>query len=1352
MSPIVERTCSVIQQLNSTDVHKLAVMPLECLRNLQSYVLLGPPGIGKTTSFQAEAEAERGIYLSARDFLTLNEWPKWKGKVLFIDGLDEVRVGEMNKRAPFDNIRKNLARLGKPRFRLSCREAEWMGPNDERHLQKISMDGHVTVVRLDPLTLEDARLLLSGDHNVKDPDKFINHAKSVGIDGLLSNPQTLQLLAKAVGSGPAWPQSKTEVFEKACTVLVEEHNEEHAIFQQIVPQSDLLEVAGEICAIVLLTGNYGCSLKAPQVEGVIQGSEVFEANGEANTRVFGTKLFEKTTNSAFTPIHVHVAEFLAGKHLASLVDNGLAIGRILSLMTYNDGVVVSHLRGVAAWLAALSPTSRPEIMCRDPVGTVLYGDVRNFSLVEKQQLVEGIRRCLSEDRQLLPKLVDDSRVGELFSENALHVFNEAFAKLSSHDQQSQHFVRFLVSALKHETVHAGLDETLWTIVRDAAWHDGTRVEVLEVLFSNSISNLDNGKFKELISDIQASAVEDFEDELKGALLEHLYGTSMSLREIIDFLDEPKAPSLIGRYQVFWLNLELDGADTEQIETSLDRIVHRMESYRILNSRLAMSAALHGKVFLRMLAALVRRTAAQNTEKLIDWLGFAFREQFQDVQGTRMLVRAIEQNLEAQKAIISKHVQVSLDARDFDKQMKQINDVLFRVDFQSLLGNWLLDEALVAPDERVAIWLIEETAGAVHSAPKSNGSRKADVKNSLSGHYTLSYAFEKRLMELENSDKQWRQDHEEHFRSKQQRQEKWRKLIENEETALQQNRAPSGFLDQLARVYFGEVYDIEGDSPNERLRDLIGDNSRIVNVVLDALRNAIGRDDVPDQASVLDLRRNNRIHNLSLPILAGLQENSATGDFTCVEGNEQRIRTALAIYYSVRLLDTSEHPPQWLVRLAESSPEIYAEVLVDAVRFRWEDVDECRAITRELATAVEYAEVARIAIVPLLNSFPVRCSNRQLDALAYLLRAATTLDASIELDDLVRKKLTRKSMDIGQRVYWLGVGLLLNSDEYFRPIESYLGSSDKRVGHFVGFLSEQVASKTWIESFAPQIMRSLIRLIATRYRPLNIVLDLNFSAESSQASRCVSSLIDQLSQDPSELAMQCINELRHDQDLVAWHGRFNDASNRQQQIRRECSFKYRSVKSVIGTLKNEKPSNVADLKAAVLGALDRVRGALRDGDTSGWRKYWNVDSYNRARDPKPENGCRDILVDDLRPFLRSMQISIYPEVAYSNDKKCDLTTISGDFKLPLEVKLSHSRDLWTAIEDQLVPRYTRDPESEGHGVFIVFWFGEKESIQPTPLSGTRPSSAIDLEQRLEATLSVVSGTKISVSVLDVSSDY
>ena len=155
MNCIVARTCTEVPQNDTRQVRDSPSRPLAAFRTVPAYVLLGDPGSGKSTSFEAERDAlgEDACLATARDFLALepNAHPEWRGKTLFIDGLDEVRAGSADVRTPFDELRRRLDSLGRPRFRLSCREADWLGPNDRTNLVRVSPDAGLTVLRLDPL-------------------------------------------------------------------------------------------------------------------------------------------------------------------------------------------------------------------------------------------------------------------------------------------------------------------------------------------------------------------------------------------------------------------------------------------------------------------------------------------------------------------------------------------------------------------------------------------------------------------------------------------------------------------------------------------------------------------------------------------------------------------------------------------------------------------------------------------------------------------------------------------------------------------------------------------------------------------------------------------------------------------------------------------------------------------------------------------------------------------------------------------------------------------------------------------------------------------------------------------------
>ena len=231
MNCIVARTCTEVPQNDTRQERDLLSRPLAAFRTVPAYVLLGDPGSGKSTSFEAERDAlgEEVCLVTARDFLALepDAHPEWRGKTLFIDGLDEVRAWSGDARTPFDGLRQRLDTLVPPRFRLSCREADWLGTNDRTNLVRVSPDAGLTVLRLDPLTDENIERILNHRSDIDDARSFMATAREKGVAGFLDNPQRLNMLADVVTDGEGWPASRLELFEQACRRMVREHNEEH---------------------------------------------------------------------------------------------------------------------------------------------------------------------------------------------------------------------------------------------------------------------------------------------------------------------------------------------------------------------------------------------------------------------------------------------------------------------------------------------------------------------------------------------------------------------------------------------------------------------------------------------------------------------------------------------------------------------------------------------------------------------------------------------------------------------------------------------------------------------------------------------------------------------------------------------------------------------------------------------------------------------------------------------------------------------------------------------------------------------------------------------------------------------
>ena len=132
----------------------------------------------------------------------------------------------------------------------------------------------------------------------------------------------------------------------------------------------------------------------------------------------------------------------------------------------------------------------------------------------------------------------------------------------------------------------------------------------------------------------------------------------------------------------------------------------------------------------------------------------------------------------------------------------------------------------------------------------------------------------------------------------------------------------------------------------------------------------------------------------------------------------RIRKAIGFYYCT---GHGNYRPRWYLRLLQERPEIVADVQVRFAVSEFRSDSEHIYKLWELAHDRDHAQVARHASLPLLHAFPIRCSLKQVDSLDCLLWAAIQHADRRELQELIGRKLSRKSMNVAQRVHWLAAG-------------------------------------------------------------------------------------------------------------------------------------------------------------------------------------------------------------------------------------------------------------------------------------------------------------------------------------------
>ena len=151
-------------------------------------VVLGDPGVGKSTLFRQYPDT----YQTVRNFLIApKEAPP---QPLYLDAFDEYRAVAPGTDV-IGTLSERLCTLGKPAFRLACRAADWFGSIDQQVLRVASNSGQVAVLELLPLSQEEIRSAISD--LVPDADAFLAETQSIGVSELLSNPQSLELIALA---------------------------------------------------------------------------------------------------------------------------------------------------------------------------------------------------------------------------------------------------------------------------------------------------------------------------------------------------------------------------------------------------------------------------------------------------------------------------------------------------------------------------------------------------------------------------------------------------------------------------------------------------------------------------------------------------------------------------------------------------------------------------------------------------------------------------------------------------------------------------------------------------------------------------------------------------------------------------------------------------------------------------------------------------------------------------------------------------------------------------------------------------------------------------------------------------
>lgn len=1326
--------------------------PLSHYRDVAAWVLLADPGAGKSDVFHTLSLIEGGTCVSARDFSDLDLRADWQ-EPLFIDGLDEITAGSTSGITPLRLIRQKLQQLGTPKFRISCREADWRGNADAAALQYLVGKDNFAELHLAPLSHEQSAAMIAHWQPSTEAQAraFMQEAEKHDLGCLLDNPQTLRMLVKAhAANGGDWPASKTQIYEMACAQLVREHNDEHlANSRDSTPPDDkTLLAAGYLCAVMLLSGSGSIALqrRSQPCTGVVTLHELKSTDPAPDQptcrAALHTRLFRGNGTGDFWPVHRTVAEHLGARYLASRIEAGLPASRVQALMTGEDGGIVPELRGLNAWLAATVPGElRRELIERDPLGVVLNGDVRNFSRADKLNVLNALRS-------------EATRYTYFRSQNwASHPFGALATKdmegdfktlLLSADRCSPHFALLdcILDALAHGQHMSGLAPALDQVVRDKTYRPDLRIAALAVLVIYAQKDEKKSTLTQLLMDVRSNTVEDPDDELLGMLLQALYPSHISPAEVWHYFRKPKSEHLLGAYWEFWHDLPKTSTTRESVSALLDALV--LNGYQLNNEYDPFdSAAIVGEL---LVYGVTQHGDQVEVPVLYRWLSLGLGPHHHcplEVERKEAIGQWLEAYPALYKALFEHGLHMLENSSDSGVgKLWQLRVQLYEAQEPEDAEQWYLSLAQTTPDEELRRQLVFK---AFRAAEQKVGPDAAiELLEKWSADHINDTAWIKESLQSAYPPPEYMQQNiDSKNKSKEQRAARSREIVEFFRQALPSfdpGPAHVGALGEVASVYLHTYRYSNKKKPEERLLELLNQNQAWARLALHGLRQCLFRDDLPSATDIVDLYNQGEHYTLSLPCLAAMELRYAEDPVTAVDLPVSVLETVVAFH----LTNNTHKTPDWFKQLLAQHPEVLSSVMQrlinQSIAAKVEHIEGLSNLARDTS----YAAVAKEIVPQLIADFPVKAREKQLKSLRLLIVSVMDHLARDSLLALIADKLNAKGMDVAQQVYWLIAGVLLAPDLYMERAQKFVAKTQVRASHMFALIQEGRGRDGLQAGLPAQTQAFLIGLLGPKSSPAEPRTGRVYMVTPAiETGRYVANLIEALAGNPDDTAMQALTDLQQCQDMKHWSDSLNRALYEQRIARRKALFKPASVEQVCKTLANLKPASAADLWALTVDHLKQLALEIRHGSTNDYRQYWAGDT------PRVENDCRDTLMSDLKQRLSLIGVSAEREGSYADDKRADIKVISGDFHIPIEIKRESHPDVWKAIGSQLIAKYSRETASDGYAIYLVFWFtGDLKNEVPRD-GGTRPKTPQDLQQRLTATVPEALRHKIAVLVVDCS---
>jgi hypothetical protein len=396
------------------------------LNDYRALVLLGEPGIGKSTTLKEEAERLRNnrditsIHVDLRAFSTESFLYKrvfesdaflaWKSDsanlILQLDSLDEalLRVDSIASLLADELSNYPTDRLS---IRVACRTAAWPSSTLEPALSRIWGAAAVGIYELAPLSRK--AVIAATEALEIDADGFFKELYAANVVPFAIKPLTLNLLLDIYKKEKKLPRSVADIYTRGCLMLCEEQSPSRRDAGRFGSYTAIqrLRIASRVAAgsmfanrYAIWTGPLGETPEEDMPLSAMAGSQevgdfpTFAVTEAAVRETLDTGLFTSRGNNRMGWAHQGYAEFLAAEYLRA---KDIEASTILKMVMHPSGGLIPQLGVVTAWIASINAVVRQKLMQLDPL-VLLQGDLTGWSNADLERLTASLMTALKENR------------------------------------------------------------------------------------------------------------------------------------------------------------------------------------------------------------------------------------------------------------------------------------------------------------------------------------------------------------------------------------------------------------------------------------------------------------------------------------------------------------------------------------------------------------------------------------------------------------------------------------------------------------------------------------------------------------------------------------------------------------------------------------------------------------------------------------------------------------------------------------------------------------------------------------------------------------------------------------------